>query len=265
LSWIQLFPVRLVAGATSWLAKTRPNVAVLPKVDGVVTALTVEGLGVSDVPIVALVREVVSTTVTTRAEGSTLPVTGEAMVLESTLAGILSTPTKAMKVASTTVDLTQTTYVLTASSTGTWAGTANAQGANNGTNATNTNTLVASGSGALTLAYASQFNKTKLTISGATLSLFWSSTAALAGPATNLVQYSLDAGASWSTIISTTAAQSFGTTPQSYSLTSAVGQSWQALTDLRIRYTFTAASGLPSTVSVDAVRLTVQATQTVLS
>lgn len=269
-TWTQLWPIRLIAGGggagfASWLEKTKENVTVTPKVNGVATALTTESLGVSQAPLLLVTRVDSNLLVAEKNVGTIQPVTGEAFTLEPTLRGILSTPTEAMQVASTTIDLTQTTYCLTSSSNGTWANPTNAQGPNDGAQATNTNTLLAAGSGALTLAYASQFNKTELVISDAELKLYWGSTAALAGPATNLVQYSLDAGATWTTIITTRVAQTFTSTPQTFSLTSAVGQSWANLTDLRVRFTFTAASGLPSTASVDAVKLIVQATQTVLS
>lgn len=265
MSWTQLFPIRTIGSAvTSWLAKTAKGVSTNPVITGSLSVTAVEGVIAAEAPIVALTRGVTGSTVTTSADGSTLPVTGEGVATGSTLRGILSAPTEGLDVVSTTTDLVQATFCVTASSTGTWSSEANAEGSNNGTDATNTNTIFNEGSGSLTLVYAAQFNKTELTINSAELNLYWESTAALAGPGTNTIEYSLNGGASWSTVINTTAAQSFATTPQVFSITAAVGQSWSSLTDLRVRYTYTAAAGLASTVSVDAVKLIVNATQTVL-
>jgi hypothetical protein len=263
----QIFPRVIVAaagGAVNWLARTGQGVVVAPVVGGTLAKpVVVGGLAVAQAPTKAVSRSITGVAAATSVDGSTLATTGQGVVAQSLLSGIIGSPTSGLDVVSTTVGLVQTTFVLSASSTGTWQNPTNAQGANNGTNATNANTLTGAASGALTMTFVEQVGKTALDITAAELQLYWNSTVSLAGPGRTIIEYSINAGSTWTQVINTTVAQSFATTPQTVDIASAVGQSWPALTDLRVRYTFTSTSGLASTTRVDAVKLTVNATKTV--
>ncbi len=157
--------------------------------------------------------------------------------------------------------LVQTTYSILAAATGSWTNPNNGTGANNGSFATNANTLTAAASGSVTYSFASQFNKSELTISSVQLALFWRETAGLTGPGTWKSEYSLD-GTTFTQISTGATAFDFSVTPQTLDLTTLVGQDWNKLTNLKVRFTFTAAASVtPSTLSVDAVRLTVNASR----
>ncbi len=165
----------------------------------------------------------------------------------------------AVKVTEVTYTLVHNPGALTATSTGTWANPANAQGRANGTNSTNANTLTAAASGQLTLVYPAQPNRTALTITSA--SLVWAGGYAPGGvgPGTFLLEVSYNGGTNYTTLDSGATAR----TSPTYNLTTAIGNDWTKVAGFRARFTFTAAgSATPSTITVESVVLTVNATHT---
>ena len=264
--WRQIYPAaRAVAAAVAWLAKTGHAFAVTAPVSGVVKPSAAATAAVAQTPTYAVTGTNSGTSAASPAAGTAGQMnTGEAVSAAVTLRNILASPTEAMRVSYTKYDLVQTTYCTVATATGSWAAAGNAQGAPDGVLATNTNSVTTAGSGVLTLAFAGQVSKTALTLTSATVDLFWSAgyTVPLSAGSC-VVQCSTDAGSSWFPVYSATTAADHITTPSTFDITRTVAGSWPKLTNLLVSCTFTAdASALTSTMSVDAVRLNVTATLT---
>ena len=265
-SWKQIFPAVAAAVVNVWVARVAPTLSVPSLVTATFTALTGHSVGASFGPATLLSTVTDSVAATSLVSGGPVAGTAENFSVGSTFAGMLATPKESMQVAFTKVDLVQTTYATAASSTGSWVTPANATGAPDGANATNTDSAAAAASGVLTLTYANQFQKTQLGITAVTLDVFWATTYQPLATGTCTVDYSLDSGSTWSSIASATTAMSYGTTPQTVSLTAVVGGVWSKLSALQVRCSLvSAASATTCSMAVDSVRLTVNATQTVLS
>lgn len=161
-------------------------------------------------------------------------------------------------------NLTQLTGVISATSTGSWTTPGFCVGpARNGNFATNANTLTVAASGDLLAVYATQFNKTDLTITSVTLSVYDKNVAGLVTPTTATVSYSLNSGTSYTVLYTEVGNVDFSVTPRTFNLTAAVAGSWASLSGFRIKINDTGASSATvSTYSVDAITLTVVANRT---
>lgn len=175
-------------------------------------------------------------------------------VLSGQAAGALNE--SALAVTRVNYTLTHRSYATGATSTGTWTTPANAIGVENGSSASNANTVTNAASGALTTTHPGQNpNRAPLTISSARLALYGTVTKGTISPATVQIQYSYGSG--FFTLVANQGAFE-GTVLIDMPL-----PTWDQVGQLQIRITFTAAaSATPSTIAIDAVSLIVTASRT---
>ena len=233
------------------------------KLSTLLTSLAPANVGVKmNSVLTALVPESVGIATSQLVSGTSLASLSEAEQLTSLYNNTsLGADVPAAKIVQIQYDLTHTAGGTSQTSAGSWTNGANALGKHDGTNATNANTLTVAASGALVLSYASQANRTPLTISSVNLMFYGSYSPGLTSPCTYTIDYSLDGGTNWTTYISRTTAATFSGT--ALDITAAVAGDWTKLTNLKVRHTLTGvASATPSTASVDAVELVVVASST---
>jgi hypothetical protein len=120
------------------------------------------------------------------------------------------------------------------------------------------NGTAATVNGNLDLSFDPTLNRAQ-TIRAVSFELYWTKNTQTVQPGLGQTYYSLDAGASWTLLFSTTAAVDFLTTPQTFDISGAVGQDWDLLDDLQIRFLHNASLGPSKTMQVDAVHLFVDA------
>lgn len=223
------------------------------------------GVAVAESPKILVTQETPGISVTASASGAPNQVAlTPGVALSNTASGGQSQPQSVgAELVRLQIDLTQTRYAGFQTSTGTWSNGASSLGAPNSFYATNANGATTAASGTLTINFGSQDNKTELTITSVIVSLYWKNVAGLVLPGTWKAEYSLDGGTNWTTLVTGTTSFTKDVTPDTFDLTSVVGQDWAKLTNMRIRFTYTAsASATPSTLSVDAIKLSVLATRT---
>lgn len=162
-----------------------------------------------------------------------------------------------------TYDLTHTGYATGWPVTGgSWTNQNNGLGANDGVFATNKNTATVAASGSLEYAFAAQPNRTDLTISSVTLTLYWKNVAGAISPCTYTVALSKDNGSNYSNL-GTGAGSIDWSAGQAINGTTFFAGSWANIAACRVKWTYTGpASASASTLSVDAMKLTVVASRT---
>jgi hypothetical protein len=225
------------------------------------------GVAITPLPVGLVVPETVGVSLDDLVSATlSNPIQSPGVVLSSKASGGGTPPQAAgVELVQAKIDLTQTTYAISASKTGTWANEANSVGANNGSFATNANSVTASASGILTMNFAAQVNKTDLVISSVTFYKYWKYTAGLVGAGSWTIEYSTNGGVNWTVMFSGGAGSSFdeSVNPGLFDLTAVIGQDWSKLSNFKVRVTFSAGtSATPSTISVDAMKLVVVASKT---
>lgn len=269
MTWVQLWPRRLVAGlgsAVNYLTQTKPGIAIGTLFTGRVSVTA--GVDVDPAPAtLAAVSLTDGVSLVTSASGTVKPAQTPGLSLLSLFSATdTAKATPGFELVQTKVDLAGTYGATTATNTtvsgNAWTSTANAQGVHNGTMSTHNGTIGAQHA-YLTFAFPTFPNKSALTITSAKLRFYARQAGTVGGNGGLRFTWGTAANPDLNTVADNTGNVDYTSTPFEVDLLAAGITTFALLETVvaRIRGTIPAAAATV-TQDCDAVELVVAATRT---